>query len=124
MPTLGEILNMGNKKLIHVPEGFELRKKECGDKLSPNGIIALSVFRMKQNGDLGDKCFSGCCLHWKGVVNEISRCMNSTHPFKFHMSLSFKLYNKTTCEEMFHGTVTQEVLDELIKISEKYLKEE
>jgi hypothetical protein len=34
------------------------------------------------------------------------------------------MYNKQIDEEMFHGTVTQEVLDELIEISEKYLKEE
>lgn len=26
MPTLGELLNFGNKKLIYVPEGFELIK--------------------------------------------------------------------------------------------------
>jgi hypothetical protein len=34
------------------------------------------------------------------------------------------MYNKTVYEEMFHGIVTQEVLDELIEISEKYFKEE
>lgn len=126
MPTLGEMLNMKkeNKKLIHVPEGFEIKKSYGREKLTPNGIATLSVFCIKQNGDLGHECFSNYCIHWNDVVNEIRRCVNSTRPIKFHMNLSFKLYNKTIHEEMFHGTVTQEVLDELIEISEKYFKED
>jgi hypothetical protein len=125
MPTLGEMLNMHveDRKLIHVPEGFELQKK-WDDRLSPNGIITLSVFHMKRNGELGHQAFSNSCLYWNEVVNEIRRCVNSTRPIKFHMRLSFKMYNKQIDEEMFHGTVTQEVLDELIEISEKDLKEE
>ena len=124
MPTLGEILNIGNKKLIHIPEGFELKKRYGQGKLIPNGLLMLSVYHKKPNGDLGRKCFSGCCINWDEVVNEISRCVNSTHPIKFDMWLSFKMYNKTIYEEMFHGIVTKEVLDELIEISEKYFKEE
>lgn len=126
MPTLGEMLNIGkgNKKLINVPDGFELKKPYIGEKLIPNGVISLSVFHMKRNGELGRTCFSDSCLYWNEVVNEIRRCANSTRPIKFHMRLSFKMYNKTIDEEMFHGTVSQEVLDELIEISEKYLKEE
>ena len=54
MPTLGEMLNIGkeNKKLIRVPEGFELKKSYGREKLTPNGIALLSVFRIKQNGEL------------------------------------------------------------------------
>lgn len=125
MPTLGEMLNRGKgTKNIHVPEGFELKKSYGREKLTPNGIASLSVFHIKQNGDLGHECFSNYCIHWDDVVNEIRRCVNSTRPIKFHMNLSFKLYNKTIYEEMFHGTVTQEILDELIEISEKYFKED
>ena len=83
----------------------------------------LSVYHKKPNGDLGHKCFSGCCINWDEAVNEIRRCVNSTRPIKFDMWLSFKMYNKTIYEEMFHGTVTKEVLDELIEISEKYFEE-
>lgn len=124
MPTLGELLNFGNKKLINVPEGFELRKPSGRDKLSPNGILTLSVYCKKPNGDLGRLCFSGACLYWDEVVSEIQRCVNSTRSEKYDMWLSFKMYNETIYEEMFHGIVTNEVLDELIKISEKYVKEE
>lgn len=123
MPTLGELLNIetGNKKLIYVPEGFELKKE---GKLVPNGLLMLSVYHKKQNGDLGHKCFSGCCVNWDEVVNEIRRCVNSTRPIKFDAQLSFKKYNGTVFEEMFHGIVTKEVFDELTKISEKYLEED
>lgn len=124
MPTLGEMLNIGNRKLISVPEGFELRKPYGWKKLIPNGILILSVYHKKPNGDLGHKCFSGHCISWDDAVNEIRRCVNSTRPIKFDMWLSFKMYNKTVYEEIFHGIVTQEVLDELIEISEKYFKEE
>ena len=125
MPTLGEMLNIGgNKKLIRVPEGFELKKSYGREKLTPNGITTLSVFHIKQNGELGHKCFSNYCIYWDDVVNEIRRCVNSTRPIKFDMRLSFKMYNKRIDEEMFHGTVTQEVLDELIEISEKFTREE
>ena len=121
MPTLGELLNIetGNKKLIYVPEGFELKKE---GKLIPNGLLMLSVYHKKPNGDLGHKCFSSYCIYWDEVVNEIRRCVNSTRPIKFDMGLTFKMYNKTIYEEMFHGVVTKQVLDELIEISEKYLK--
>lgn len=125
MPTLGDLLNMGgNKKLIYVPEGFKLRKLYGRDKLGPNGLLMLSVYRKEPNGDLGHQCFSGVCINWDEVINEIRRCVNSTRPIKFDMWLSFKMYNGTTYEEMFHGTVTKEVLDELIKISERYVEDE
>ena len=123
MPTLGELLNLGNKELIHVPEGFELKKPYGRDKLVPNGLLMLSIYHKKQNGDLGHQCFSSCCINWNEVVSEIRRCVNSTRPIKFDAWLSFKKYNGTVFEEMFHGIVTKEVLDELIKISEKYVKE-
>lgn len=123
MPTLGEMLNIGKRKLIYVPEGFELKKPYGREKLVPNGLTTLSVFHRKPNGDLGHKCFSSRCVYWNEVVNEIRRCVNSTRPIEFDMRLSFKMYNKTIDEEMFHGTVTQEVLDELIEISEKYFEE-
>ena len=123
MPTLGELLNKGNKKLITVPEGFKLRKPYGGDKLVPNGLLTLSVYHKKPNGDLGHMCFSNYCIYWDEVVNEIRRCVNTTRPIKFDMGLTFKKYNETIHEEMFHGTVTKEVLDELIEISEKYVKE-
>ena len=84
----------------------------------------LSVYHKKPNGDLGRKCFSGCCINWDEAVNEIRRCVNSTRSEEYDMWLTFKKYNETIHEEMFHGTVTKEVLDELIKISEKYFKEE
>jgi len=124
MPTLGEMLNIGKRKLIHVPEGFKLKKPYGREKLVPNGLTTLSVFHMKPNGDLGHKCFSSCCINWNEVINEIRRCVNSTRPIEFDMRLSFKMYNKSIDEEMFHGTVTQEVLDELIEISEKYFEED
>ena len=126
MPTLGEMLNIGtgNKKLIHVPDGFELKTTYRREKLIPNGLISLSVFHVKRNGELGRTCFSESCLYWNEVINEIRRCVNATRRIEFHMRLSFKMYNKQIDEEMFHGTVTQKVLDELIEISEKYLKEE
>ena len=123
MPTLGELLNIGNRKLISVPDGFELKKREWSDKLTPNGIVTLSLFHLKPNGELGDKCFSDFILYWDEVVNEIRRCVNSTRHIEFDMRLSFG-YNKQVDEEMYHGIVSQEVLDELIEISEKYLKEE
>lgn len=124
MPTLGELLNKGKRKLISVPEGFKLRKP-CGqDKLVPNGFLTLSVYHKKPNGDIAYLCFSNYCLYWNEVVNEIRRCVNTTRPIKFEMGLSFKMYNKTIHEEMFHGTVTKEVLDELIEISEKYSKKD
>lgn len=123
MPTLGELLNLGNKKLIYVPEGFELKKRYAQGKLIPNGLLLMSIYHKKPNGDLGHQCFNGCCVNWDEVVNEIRRCVNSTRPIKFDMWLSFKKYNGTVFEEMFHGIVTKEVLDELIKISEKYVKE-
>lgn len=126
MPTLGEMLNLGERKLISVPEGFKLRKglSYCDDKYSPNGIITLVVFRLKPNGDLGHKCFSNYCIYWNEVINEIERCVNSTRPIKFDMRLSFKMYNKTIDEEMYHGIVSKEVLDELKEIIEKYTEEE
>ena len=124
MPTLGELLNFGNKKLIYVPEGFELIKRCGGDKLSPNGLLVMSIYCKKPNGDLGRKCFSGSCLNWDEVVNEIQRCVNSTRSEEYDMWLSFKMYNRTIHEEMFHGIVTKDVLDELIEISEKYVKED
>lgn len=123
MPTLGELLNLGNKKLIYVPEGFELRKLYGRDKLVPNGLLLLSIYHKKPNGDLGRRCFSGCCVDWDEAVNEIRRCVNSTRAIEFDMWLSFKLYNKTVYEEMFHGIVTKEVFDELIEISKKYSEE-
>ena len=124
MPTLGELLNKGKRKLISVPEGFKLRKPYGRDKLVPNGFLTLSVYHKKPNGDIAHLCFSNCCLYWNEVVNEIRRCVNTTRPIKFEMGLSFKMYNKTIHEEMFHGTVTKEVLDELIEISEKYSKKD
>ena len=126
MPTLGEMLSIGkgNRKLISVPDGFKLRKPYGGEKLVPNGLVILSVYQRKPNGDIGRKCFSGCCVNWDEAVNEIRRCVKSTRSDKFDMWLSFKMYNKTTYEEMFHGTVTKEVLDELIEISEKYSEED
>ena len=124
MPTLGELLNIGNKKLIYIPKGVELRKRYGQGKLVPNGLVMLSVYHKKPNGDLGRKCFSGCCINWDEAVNEIRRCVNSTRSEEYDMWLTFKKYNETIHEEMFHGTVTKEVLDELIKISEKYFKEE
>lgn len=123
MPTLGELLNFGNKKLIYVPEGFELKKRYGQGKLVPNGLLLMSIYHKKQNGDLGRQCFNGCCVNWDEAINEIHKCVNSTRPIKFDMWLSFKKYNGTVFEEMFHGTVTKKILDELIKISEKYVKE-
>ena len=127
MATLGEMLNLGKRKLISVPEGFKLRKRHSAygsDKLSPNGIVTLSVFHLKSNGDLGHKCFGNYCIYWNEVINEIERCVNSTRPIKFDMRLSFKIYNKSIDEEMYHGIVSKEVLDELKEISEKYTEEE
>lgn len=124
MPTLGELLNKENKKLIYVPKGFELKKRYGQEKLIPNGLLMLSIYHKKPNGDLGHICFSSCCINWDEAINEIRRCVNSTRPIKFNMSLSFKKYNETINEEMFHGTVTKEILDELIEISEKYFEED
>lgn len=127
MPTLGEMLNLGERKLISVPEGFKLRKIHSvyeSDKLSPNGTITLSVFHLKSNGDLGCKRFSNYCIYWNEVINEIERCVNSTRPIKFDMRLSFKMYNRGIDEEMYHGIVSKEVLDELKEIIEKYTEEE
>lgn len=123
MPTLGELLNLGNKKLIHVPEGFELRKLNGRDKLVPNGLLLMSIYVKKPNGDLGRLCYRGSCLDWDDVMREIQRCVNSTRSEKYDMYLSFKLYNETVYRDMFHGIVSKEVLDDVIEISEKYVKE-
>ena len=123
MPTLGELLNLGNRKLIHVPEGFELRKINGRDKLVPNGLLLTSIYVKKPNGDLGRLCYRGSCLDWDDVMHEINRCVNSTRSEKYDMYLSFKLYNETVYRDMFHGIVSKEVLDEVIEISEKYVKE-
>ena len=123
MPTLGELLNKGERKLIYVPEGFKLKKRYAQGKLIPNGLLLMSIYHKKKNGDLGRQCFSGCCVDWDEVVSRIRKCVNSTRPIKFDMWISFKIYNKPIFEEMFHGIITKEVLDELIKISEKYVKE-
>ena len=123
MPTLGELLNLGSKKLIHVPEGFELRKLNGRDKLVPNGLLLMSIYVKKPNGDLGRLCYRGSCLDWDDVMREINRCVNSTRSEKYDMYLSFKLYNETVYRDMFHGIVSKEVLDEVIEISEKYVKE-
>ena len=121
MPTLGEMLNLGKQKLISVPEGFKLRKRYIDSELlSPNGIVTLSIFHLKSNGDLGQQCFSNYCIYWNKVINEIERCVNSTRPIKFDMRLSFKIYNKGIDEEMYHGLVSPEVLNELKEIAEKY----
>lgn len=124
MPTLGELLNLGNKKLIHVPEGFELRKLNGRDKLVPNGLLLMSIYVKKPNGDLGRLCYRGSCLDWDDVMREIQRCVNSTRSEKYDMYLSFKLYNETVHRDMFHGIVSKEVLDEVLEISEKYVKED
>ena len=127
MPTLGEMLNLGERKLISVPEGFKLIKRHSeygSDKLSPNGTVTLTVFHLKPNGDLGHKCFSNYCIYWNEVINEIERCVNSTRPIKFDMRLSFKIYNRGIDEEMYHGLVSSEVLKELKEIVEKYTEEE
>lgn len=124
MPTLGELINRKKRERIHVPEGFELKKRYGQEKLIPNGLVMLSIYHKKPNGDLGHICFSGCCINWDEAINEIRRCVNSTRPIKFNMSLSFKKYNETINEEMFHGTVTKEILDEFIEISEKYFEED
>lgn len=124
MPTLGEMLNLGKQKLISVPEGFKLRKSNIeSNKLSPNGIVTLSVFHLKSNGDLGYACFSNYCIYWNEVINEIERCVNSTRPIKFDMRLSIKIYNTGIDEEMYHGLVSPEVLNELKEIVEKYTEE-
>lgn len=124
MPTLGELLNKGNKKLIHVPEGFELKEPYGDNILEPNGLVTLSVFHKKRNGDLGHKCFSNICISWNAVINEITKCLHTTRQIEFHMRLSFKMSCRSIDEEMFHGTITQQVLDELIEISKKYFKED
>lgn len=129
MPTLGEMLNIGtvNKKLISVPEGFKLRKIHTvygSDKLSPNGAVTLSIFRLKSNGDIGHKWFANYCIYWNEVINEIKGCVNSTQNDRFDMRLSFKIYNRSIDEEMYHGIISKEVLDELKEIIEKYTEEE
>ena len=125
MPTLGEMLNIGKQKLISVPEGFKLRKRHTeSNKLSPNGIVILTVFHLKSNGDLGHRCFSNNCIYWNDVINEIEKCVNSTRPIKFDMRLSFKTRNRGIYEEMYHGLVSPEVLNELKKIADTYVEEE
>ena len=122
MPTLGEILNLNvPQKLIHVPKGFKLKRiSECSTKLSPNGLLTLSIFHLNSNGDLGYCCYSDICLHWDEVIKEIKRCVNTTRPISFDMRLSFKNTESCCDEEMYHGIVSQAVLDELKEISEKY----
>ena len=120
MPTLGEILNKGNKNLYMFPKGFELKKTydmNGMEKLRPNGSLKLNVFGHHT-------FFSGYCPTWDEVVRQILICLNRTRQIKCDVSLTFKHFRSGNYEEIFHGKVTQEVLDELIEISKEYFKDE
>lgn len=123
MPTLGELLNH-TKSMINIPDGFKIENKTGLDGkkhmcFKGHGYCELTVYSKKKNGDFLHTHFSGHVFYWDDVIKEVKRVVNSTRPLDFHMGLSYKKPIGDMFEEMYHGEVNDNLLQELINLAPK-----
>lgn len=122
MPTLGELLGSNSKSIINFPVEFM-------DKHRLNGRIDYSAYWMYGDGDVWlihkpltifstDKLLDRLEADLRFYEKRSKRKLKTENK-KIGVTITFKRLHGTMNEEMYHGELSQKVIDEFCEFFEK-----